>query len=133
MKKALTIALTFLLLLLLVMPTYAKRMDSLDELLAPYQAMIDKLNEELGSAIYIPEKNKVKVYQNIKDKTPKEVEEMLRKQYQDYIADDSPNSGGIHEKDDMTEDPMPSGDPYDFKVIWTGQPESAEEAVQSAH
>jgi hypothetical protein len=81
---------------------------TLDELLAPYQAVIDKLNEELGSSISIPKKNRVKVYQNIKDKTPKEVEEMLRKEYQDYIADDSPNSGEIDEEDDdLIEDAAP--------------------------
>lgn len=55
--------------------------ENIDELLAPYKVVIDKVNTELGSAFYIPDKNKEKVYNNIKNMTPDEVEAMLREDY----------------------------------------------------
>lgn len=50
--------------------------QSLDELLAPYQAVVDKLNRELGMNLYIPDKQRV--YNHVKSKTPAELEAELR-------------------------------------------------------
>jgi hypothetical protein len=49
-------------------------------LLLPYQAVTDKLNNELGTKLMITDSAKYEVYKNCKDKTPEEVEQLLRKQ-----------------------------------------------------
>ncbi|QIB27201.1 hypothetical protein [Caloranaerobacter azorensis] len=54
MKRILSIALTLVLMLGLSIRIYAEKAKNIDELLAPYQEVVDKLNAELGSTIYIP-------------------------------------------------------------------------------
>ncbi len=49
-------------------------------LLLPYQAVIDKLNDELGTRLMITDSGKYDVYKNSRSKTPEEVESLLRKQ-----------------------------------------------------
>jgi hypothetical protein len=63
-----------------------------------YQNAIDKVNGELGSNIYIPDKNKEKFYNNVKHMSPSEVENLLRNEYKDitsgkpFITQSEPNS-----------------------------------------
>jgi len=47
-------------------------------LLRPYQAVIDKLNVELGTTMTIPDSNKYDVYRAYKDMTAEQVEARLR-------------------------------------------------------
>jgi hypothetical protein len=49
-----------------------------------YQKIVDKVNEELGSDFFILENKKEEVYNNIKDMTPEEVEEMLKYEYKTF-------------------------------------------------
>lgn len=86
MKRILSIALTLVLMLGLAIAAYAEKAKNIDELLAPYQEVVDKLNAELGSTIYIPVANKEKVYNNVKDMSPSEVEILLREEYKAYVA-----------------------------------------------
>lgn len=83
MKKLFVMFLSMALILGFSMPAHAEETLTINELLAPYQAAVDKVNEELGISIYIPEKNKEKVYNNIKDKTPEEITSMLIKEYKE--------------------------------------------------
>jgi len=108
MKRIINIAFSLVLMLGLFIPTYAQEANNIDNLLAPYQAIIDKVNAELGSTIYIPEKNKEKVYNNIKDMSPEEVEALLRNEYKAYVAGESldtkPESGNYTRDSAMTKD-----------------------------
>lgn len=81
MKWIFFLVLMFMLILVLITPIYAGKTANIDELLLPYQEVIDKINAELGSTIYIPDVNKEKVYNNIKDMSPEEVEILLRNEY----------------------------------------------------
>ncbi|WMJ86465.1 hypothetical protein [Anaerocolumna sp. MB42-C2] len=58
-------------------PVIVKNEPTIDEKLAPYQVVIDKVNAEYNTSIYIPDENKDKVYDKIKDMTGDEVKEML--------------------------------------------------------
>lgn len=58
-----------------------QRGREIDKLIAPYEAVMDKVNQELGLAIYIPEENREEVYESIKNMTPEAFESML---YEDY-------------------------------------------------
>lgn len=49
--------------------------------LAPYQAIIDKINKEYGSSICIPEDSLLEVYNNVKDTPIAEFEANLRRDY----------------------------------------------------
>ncbi|HAZ36990.1 MAG TPA: hypothetical protein DEF85_05070 [Clostridiaceae bacterium] len=83
MKRIITIAISFVLMLgLCLLPAHAQSEKNIDDLLAPYQAVIDKINSDLGSSIYIPDKNKGMVYNNIKNKTLAEFEATLRDEYE---------------------------------------------------
>lgn len=89
MKRILSIALTFILMFGLTIPVYAEKAKNIDELLAPYQEVVNKINTELGSTIYIPDVNKEKVYNNVKDMSPAEVETFLRNEYKAYVTGES--------------------------------------------
>lgn len=102
MKKILTIALSFMLILGGSIPTYAKETKNIDELLAPYKEVVDKVNAELGSTIYIPEGNKEKVYNKVKDMSIDEVETMLKNDYKAYIdgkSSDTESRSGNYTRD----------------------------------
>ena len=81
MKKLFVMFLSLALILGFSIPAHAEEAKTIDELLTPYQVVVDKVNVELGSTIYIPEENREKVYNNIKDKTPDEVYLMLVEEY----------------------------------------------------
>lgn len=77
---------SFLGLLLIVMfsfciPSFAHSESNIDIQLESYQKIIDKLNSELGSKMYIREDNKIQVYKSFKNKTPEEIESLLREEY----------------------------------------------------
>lgn len=55
----------------------------LDQLISPYQEVIDKLNLEYNTNILIPPDGKEEVYGNVKDKTVEEFEKSLRKSYEE--------------------------------------------------
>lgn len=81
MKRIASAILSVVLIFGLCTTASATKAKTIDELLAPYQAVIDKLNAELGLTMYIPDKNKEKVYNNIKDMSTDEFEAMLRDEY----------------------------------------------------
>lgn len=54
--------------------------NDIDELLKPYQEVIDQLNEEYSCGLYIPDDRKISVYMAYKDMTPKEFEIQIRKE-----------------------------------------------------
>ena len=81
MKRIVWIALFILLILGVSIPNTIGKVATIDKQLAPYQAVINKVNAELGSTIYIPDKNKVTVYNNIKNMTPDEFETKIRNEY----------------------------------------------------
>lgn len=81
MKKLFVMFLSLALILGFSIPAHAEEVKTIDELLIPYQVVVDKVNVELGSNIYIPEENREKVYNNIKGKTPDEVYLMLVEEY----------------------------------------------------
>lgn len=85
-KRILVTALSFILILGLSIPAYAGKTENIDELLAPYQEIIDKINAELGSTIYIPDENKEKVYESLKGMSPAEVEKLLRNEYKAIVS-----------------------------------------------
>lgn len=64
---------------------------NIDELLVPYQIAIDRVNADLGSTAFIPEDTKEKVYNNIKDKSPDEIEALLRQEYKAFVVIDDSN------------------------------------------
>lgn len=99
MKKIASIALPILLIAGLSTTAFAAKEATIDDLLAPYQSVIDKVNAELGSAIYIPDKNKEKVYNNIKDMPPDEVERMLREEYLFAPSYRTPTSSNNYTRD----------------------------------
>jgi len=105
MKRIITIAMSFVLVLGLGLPTYAQSAKNIDELLGPYQAVIDKVNSDLGSSIYIPDKNKEMVYNNIKSKTTAEFEAMLRNEYKALTVSEpsiTQSGSGNYARDTLT-------------------------------
>lgn len=93
MKKILTISLICLFVTIL----YSNRTVNgktnevdVDFLLIPYNKVLTKLSDEYGISMYVPGKNKEKLLNNIKDMSPKQFENQLRKQYEEslkYIQD----------------------------------------------
>ncbi len=59
--------------------------SDIDELLAPYQEIIDKVNSEYGTDIIIPDDEKENVYNYYKDMTLEEFEETIRKELEIVI------------------------------------------------
>lgn len=81
MKKTMLIVCIFAIALLIPASATSISVDqSMDEFFAPYQEVIDKLNEEFGCTIYIPEDGKEEVYVNIKDTSLENFEANLRSQ-----------------------------------------------------
>ncbi len=77
MVKA-AVLLLITLMSVLFIPQIAKSEPTIDVKLAPYQVVIDKVNTEYNTTIYIPDENKEKVYSKIKDMSMEEVEELLK-------------------------------------------------------
>ncbi|HWI48374.1 MAG TPA: hypothetical protein VNU45_09160 [Rummeliibacillus sp.] len=74
----------------------AKTKDDTDFLLIPYQKVLDNLSEEFGITFYVEDNNKEKLYNNVKDMTPKKFEQSLRDQFkeaQQYMHDASYDNG----------------------------------------
>jgi cell shape-determining protein MreC len=90
MKKIVSIVLSLMLMLVVcVSASAAQTKPSIDDLLAPYQSVINKVNADLGSSYFILDKSKEQVYNNIKNKTPEEFEAMLRQEYKANSLDPS--------------------------------------------
>ena len=75
--------------------------ESIDELLTPYQDVLDRLNRENGYKVYIPEDKKVSVYEAYKDMTPEEFEAEILRELEEkangsYVLDDSDIMIGEH-------------------------------------
>ncbi|MCM3318003.1 hypothetical protein M3603_15400 [Rummeliibacillus stabekisii] len=92
MKKILTIPLICLLVTICSNGTAnGKTINAdVDLLLIPYTKVLTKLSDEYGTKMYVPEKNKEKLLNNVKEMTPKQFENQLRKQYEEslkYIQD----------------------------------------------
>lgn len=64
--------------------------QTIDDLLAPYQKVIDKINEEFQCAVYIPEGQKSTVYDNLKDTSLADFEADLRSQLENTLNYTSP-------------------------------------------
>ncbi|MFJ8260639.1 hypothetical protein ACIQ4I_01580 [Rummeliibacillus sp. NPDC094406] len=76
--------------------TIAKTIDDIDFLLIPYQKVLDNLSKEFGITFYVEDENKEKLYNNVKDMTPKKFEQSLRDQFkeaQQYMHDSSYDNG----------------------------------------
>lgn len=52
-------------------------LDDIDELLKPYQEVLDRLNAEYGYQLYIPDDRKYSVYDAYKDLSPEEFEKQI--------------------------------------------------------
>ncbi|MGG0655788.1 hypothetical protein [Rummeliibacillus pycnus] len=77
----------------------AKKNDDIDFLLIPYQKVLDNLSEEFEITFYVENKNKEKLYNKVKDMTPKKFEQSLRNQFkesQQYMHDASYDNGENH-------------------------------------
>ena len=72
--------------------TYEK--EDLDKLLHPYQVVLDRINDEYGYGLYIPEAEKESVYEAYKDMTPEEFEAEILKE----LEEDAKGSGRILNK-----------------------------------
>ncbi len=83
MKKIVKSTIAIIMMCILSATVSAEKKNNIDELLEPYQKAVDKVNED-GSDFFIPENTKEEVYNNIKDMTPKEVEEMLKYEYKTF-------------------------------------------------
>lgn len=53
--------------------------------LIPYEKVLTKLTKEYGVEMYVPEENKEKFYNKVKDLTPKQFEKQLRWQYEEAM------------------------------------------------
>lgn len=98
MKKILAISLLYLLVTVCSTGTANGKTDNtdIDFLLIPYNNVLTKLSDEYGISMYVPEKNKEKLLNNIKEITPKQFEKQLRKQYKEslkYIQESSYSKG----------------------------------------
>lgn len=97
MKKFISFVLSLTLLLGLYIPAYATTTNTADKL-APYQAVIDKVNSDLGSSTYIPTGTEDEVYDKIKGKSLDEFETELRKEYKAFLYQSSKDATGIIQK-----------------------------------
>lgn len=77
------------------LPLSGESGPDIDRSLRPYQDVIDKVNRELGSTIYIPEENREEVYGNIKDLSLSEFEAIMRKEYPDTLPPADPKDHGV--------------------------------------
>jgi hypothetical protein len=84
MRKIIGIVLAFVLMLGLCISVFALKTKTIDELLVPYQVAIDKVNADISSNFFIPDSTKEEVYNNIKSKSPDELEALLRQQYKTF-------------------------------------------------
>lgn len=68
----------------------------IDFLQIPYQKVLDHLSEKFGITFYVEEKSKEKLYNNVKNMSPKKFEQSLRNQFkeaQQYMHDSTYNKG----------------------------------------
>lgn len=63
--------------------------QNIDALLAPYQEIIDKVNNDIGSSYTIPRDYAEQVYNYYKDMSLDEFEETLISEYNEFISDRS--------------------------------------------
>lgn len=89
MKKVVNVFLVLLLTVGIFIPMAGVSGTNIKDLLAPYQQVIDKVNNELGSTTFIPSGDEKKVYNNIKNMTLSDFEIMLRKEYLDTLTQSS--------------------------------------------
>lgn len=70
--------------------------NDIDALLRPYQEVLDRLNEEHGYGLYIPEDKKESVYEAYKNMTPEEFEtEMIKELEEETSGRDVSNDSEI--------------------------------------
>lgn len=98
MKKILTIPLICLLITICSNNTVNGKTNNadVDFLLIPYNKILTKLSDEYGIRMYVAEKNKEKLLNNIHGMTPNQFEKQLRKQYEEalkYTQDSSYDKG----------------------------------------
>ncbi len=79
MKKVLSITLSIILVCLSTTSVWAS--SDIDALLAPYLEVIEKVNQEVGSSIYVPEEEKEGVYNYYKDMSLEEFEQTIKNEY----------------------------------------------------
>ncbi len=65
----------------------------IDSLLAPYQAVIDAVNQELGSYIHIPPENKKSVYAYYQGMSLDAFEKLIKEEYLATLAGAGPSAG----------------------------------------
>lgn len=94
MRRAIRLFVIFIMVIGVSVLSAEGKEERLDGLLLPYQNVIDKVNRDLGAPIYIPEKSKEKVYNNIKHLSPDELEALMRKEYLDTLVTNIPEKNG---------------------------------------
>lgn len=88
MKKAALVVLSVMMAFLCPMTAFAAELEgsTIDDRISEYQTVLNKLNEELGSALMIPEEAKETIYNAYKDYTLEEFEEETRQKYLDAVS-----------------------------------------------
>ena len=88
MKRVALVALSIVMALLCPVTAFAVELEgsTIDDRISEYQTVLDKLNDELGSALMIPEEAKETVYNAYKDYTLEEFESETRQKYLDAIS-----------------------------------------------
>ncbi|WP_427338436.1 hypothetical protein [Caloranaerobacter sp. DY30410] len=103
MGKIASMILSVLLILGLIVSMFSTKVETIDELLAPYKMAIDRINAELMSSTYILDKNKEKVFNNIKDMSPNEIKKLLHEEYRTPTflgsSHKTPSDSNNHTKD----------------------------------
>lgn len=115
MKKILSVFLSFSLILLLSGPVYAAKAETADELLIPYQKVINQVNIEIGSNYLIPDNTKEEVYDNIKRMSPDEFGKLLKNEYKTYATSLSLNDQS--ENDNHAEENVLSKNQSNLSII----------------
>lgn len=59
----------------------------LEKFITPYQDVLDKLTEEFGVEFYINREKMDQFYNNVRDMSPEELENILREQYNKFLGD----------------------------------------------
>ena len=95
MRKLIGIVFSLSVILMLLLCVSVSAPKTIDELMVPYQAAIDKVNADLGSTAFIPDGTKEEVYNNIKDKSPYEFEALLRQEYETSVLDPAKSDTNI--------------------------------------
>lgn len=78
---------------------FVRESRSVDNLIKPYEDVVTKVNDMLGANMAIPEENKEKTYEMLKDMPLEEFENLLIQQYKESMQYE--DSQAIHDDGDF--------------------------------